>query len=283
MNVSRIPPIASRLPPRLVQVSALDYRRPDQLPVGAVLVVGAGQSGGQIVEDLLKAGRPVYWSVSAVIRQPRRYRGRDTLAWLYDSGFFDATLEQVSDPAVRNATIPLISGVGRYGHTLSLQWLADKGARLVGRIQHVEDGVLHLDDRVAECIRFGDRRALEICDEIDDFIRNSGQTPPALENDEANDVHPDPDSVRSPARLDLAALDVESVVWATGVTGDFSYLPSGSTDSQGVPLQRHGVSPLDGLFYAGLPWMTHRSSGILHGPETDAMPVASRVAERSAA
>ncbi len=281
MNVPRVPAIASAMPLRLRQLAALEYRRPQSLPDGAVLVVGAGQSGGQIVEDLLLAGRRVYWSVSMVTRQPRRYRGRDSLAWLVDTGFMDADLEEVPDPAARDATIPLISGVGRYGHTLSLQWLAERGAILIGRIRGVDGEVVGLDDVVADCIRFGDRRSAEMCQGIDDYIREHGLPVPPLEPDEANESHPDPGSVRSPERLDLADAGIGSIVWATGVSGDFSYLPADALGRDGRPLHDHGVSPVEGLYHAGLPWMTNRSSANLHGPMRDAPMIAQRVAARA--
>ena len=281
MNVPRIPEMAGSLPAGIHQVSALTYERPDALPPGAVLVVGAGQSGGQIVEDLLLAGRTVYWSLSAVARQPRRYRGRDTLDWLVESGFFAATTEQVADPAERNATIPLISGVGRHGHTLSVQWLADRGARLLGRITAIDGSSLLLDDTVGDCVRFGDERAARICAAIDGFIRDSGTPMPPIEPDEANTFHPDASSLHSPDRIDLSAQGIGSVVWATGVSGDFSYLPQASLDSDGRPLQQGGAGAMPGLFFVGLPWMTHRSSAILHGPMSDAGPVARMVAEHA--
>ncbi len=155
------------MPSSLLQLSALAYRRADQLPPGSVLVVGGGQTGGQIVEDLLGAGREVYWSVSAVARMPRRYRGREIMEWLVDAGFFAAPLESIEEPAQLRAAQPIISGVGRYGHTLSLQWLAGKGATLLGRVTSVDGSVLSLDNSVASCIRYADGRSQEVRAQID--------------------------------------------------------------------------------------------------------------------
>jgi putative flavoprotein involved in K+ transport len=282
-NVPRIPPIATSLPGTLTQIPALTYRQPDQLAPGAVLVVGGGQTGGQIVEDLLAAGRKVYWSVSRVTRLPRRYRGRDILDWLATMGFFEATTEAVTDPVVRAAAMPIISGVGRYGHTLSLQWLESRGARLIGRITGVAGEALLLDDSVAECIRFADARSAEVCRQIDDAAQARGEALPPHELDAADVPHADPDSVSTPSRLSLDSASITTVIWATGVTGDFSYLPDEATTAAGEPAHDKGVSPLAGLYFVGLPWLTHRGSGIVHGIASDAGSIAGRVAERAAA
>jgi putative flavoprotein involved in K+ transport len=120
-NVPHVPAIAAALPPSIVQTSALEYRRPSDLPSGAVLVVGGGQTGGQITEDLVRAGRTVYLSPSRVARVRRRHRGRDILEWWVPAGFLEVTPEQLPDPALQFARQPIISGLGRYGHTVSLQ------------------------------------------------------------------------------------------------------------------------------------------------------------------
>ena len=278
-NVPRLPPIASAMSTSVLQLPALDYKRPSQLPPGAVLVVGGGQTGGQIVEDLLAAGREVYWSISAVTRIPRRYRGRDILEWLVDAGFFEAAPESITDPAELRATMPIISGVGRFGHTLSLQWLASKSAMLVGRITAVNAGVLELDDSVEHCIRFGDQRSHDVCQQIDEGIKAAGVELPPAEPDEADEPFDDFEQLRPPRRLDLGASGVSIIIWATGVTGDFGYLPDGAT-IDGLPAHSRGASEIPGLEYIGLPWLTRRGSGILYGIEKDAQTVAGRIADR---
>ena len=278
-NEPRVPPISSAMPSSVLQLPALGYRRADQLPSGGVLVVGGGQTGGQLVEELLGAGREVYWSVSAVTRIPRRYRGREIMEWLVQAGFFAAPLESIADPAILRAAQPIISGVGRYGHTLSLQWLAGKGATLLGRITSVEGSVLFLDDSVEASIRFADGRSREVCAEIDKGIMASGMDLPPLEPDEADEPVTDFEQLRSPDRLDLDAAGVRTIIWATGVIGDFSYLPQGAT-TDGTPRHTHGAAELPGLDFIGLPWLTHRSSGIIGGIVKDAEMVAQRVANR---
>lgn len=282
-NVPKIPPIATALPDGISQLPALEYREAGRLRPGAVLVIGGGQTGGQVVEDLLSAGREVYWSVSRVTRLPRRYRGRDILAWLVDAGFYRAAVDEVIDPAERGATMPIISGVGRYGHTLSLQWLAAKGARLLGRVTDLEGSVLRLDDTVASSVRFGDERSAGVCRKIDEGILAAGMALPPLEPDEADVPSADPEALSSPSELDLEAANIRTVIFATGVRGDFSYLPPEAATSEGLPAHDHGSSPLPGIYYVGLPWLMQRSSGIIHGISPDAEAIADEIQAHLAA
>lgn len=278
-NVPRLPPVAAAMPASIEQLPAIGYRHAEALSPGAVIVVGGAQSGGQIVEDLLKAGREVYWSVSAVARVPRRYRGRDILEWLVDAGFTDATVESVTDPAELAATMPIVSGVGRYGHTLSLQWLASKGATLIGRITRVDGTVISLDDSVEACIRFADERSAEVRSRIDEGIAQAGRPLPPHEPDEADASFTAFESLDPPRTIDLARAGVGAIVWATGVTGDFGYLPQGST-VDGRPKHRHGASDLPGLDFIGLHWLTRRGSSIVNGIVGDAEMLGQRIEGR---
>ncbi len=278
-NVPRLPAISAAMPLSVLQLPALDYRRAGDLPRGGVIVVGGGQTGGQIVEDLLAAGREVYWSVSAVTRLPRRYRGRDILDWLLQAGFFEVPVESVTDPAELRATMPIISGVGRYGHTLSLQWLAGKGAHLIGRITDVDGAVLSLDNSVEACIRFADERSREVTGQIDKGITARGLDLPPHGPDEADQPFTDFAHLRSPERLDLGAAGVGTIIWATGVTGDYRFLPATATTA-GLPRHTRGQAELEGLEFIGLPWLTRRGSGIINGIVKDSELVAERVAQR---
>ncbi|MEW6225752.1 MAG: NAD(P)/FAD-dependent oxidoreductase [Chloroflexota bacterium] len=280
-NVPRLPPIAAELPGWVTQLHSLAYRDPVALPEGAVLVVGGGQTGGQIVEDLLEAGRRVYLAPSNVPRMPRRYRGRDIFEWLTETGFWDVRPEQLPDPAMVRIRQPLISGVGRLGHTVSLQWLAARGATLVGRIRAVEADALLLDDTVGACIRFGDTWSATIARMIDAAVEAAGAALPEREDDPADEPHPDPDSVHSPERMDLRALGITTVIWATGVRGDFSWLPAHLVDADGGLVQQAGRTPLPGLFALGFPWLTRRGSGVIAGITPDAQLVADAVAARA--
>jgi putative flavoprotein involved in K+ transport len=280
-NVGRIPPIADELPARILQLGALEYRRASDLPEGAVLVVGCGQTGAQVTEDLLDAGRRVYLVPSKVPRCPRRHRGRDMLERLLAGGVYDVPVAALPDPAMRFAKQPLISGTGDHGHTVSLQLLAARGATLLGRIRGVDGEALELDDTVGECIRFGDTGSATFRRLADEVMVAAGLDLPPLDDDPWDAPHPHPEGVHSPDRLDLAGEGIATVVWATGVRGDFGYLPPDVLDDGGVPVHEAGVTPLPGLFLIGLPWLTRRASGIVYGIGRDAGMIAGLVGARS--
>ena len=276
-NRPRVPAAAVQLPETIVQIHAGAYRNPAALPPRAVLVVGSAQSGCQIAEDLLAAGRRVYLSVSKVGRAPRRYRGRDILEWFLDTGFFGMRPADLPDPALQFVPQPQVSGVGEYGHTVSLQDLARQGVTLVGRFEGVDDGALAFDDSVAECVRFSDTGSAEIKQLIDGYLARQGSTPPPLEPDPADEPCVDPEALAGPGTIDAGS--VGAVVWTTGFEGDFSWVHLPISDERGRAIHRDGIAPVPGVFFVGLPWLRTRSSGVLPGVGPDAIVIAAAVAE----
>jgi putative flavoprotein involved in K+ transport len=282
LNVPRIPPIAAALPSALPQVTVADYRNAADLPSGAVLVVGSAQSGVQVAEDLVAAGRTVYLCTSSVGRIPRRYRGRDIFAWLGDAGFFDQQPGELPDRRMLAWPQPQVSGVGPLGRTVSLQSLAARGVTLLGRPTAVEGDRVLLDDTVGANIVFGDRISAETKALVDRHLEVAGVAASAAEIDPADVPHPDPTAVRSPAHLDLEVAGIGSVVWTTGFGGAFGYLPAAALDDRGVPIHDRGVAPVPGIYMLGFPWLTKRKSGIIPGVWDDAATVAGHVAEHVA-
>ena len=283
LRVPKIPALGRSLPAGIAQLHSGTYRQPADLPSGAVLIVGSGQSGVQIAEDLLDSGRTVYLSTSAVARLRRRYRGRDALEWLVDAGrFYGVPVPRLPDPLVRFQTLWTTSGVGRFGHTVSLQSLADRGAILLGRPIGIDGDRLRLDDTVGANIAFGDRRSAEFNAELETIVASAGLRPPPLEPDPADSPHPDPLSVRSPSVLDLGVAGVRTVIWATGFGGDLSYLDRSLLDEHGAPIHEHGVAEVPGIFFVGFPWLWTRKSGIILGVDEDAAFIADRVTDRLA-
>jgi putative flavoprotein involved in K+ transport len=282
-RVPRIPAITRDLPAGIRQLSGADYRDPASLPPGAVLVVGSAQTGVQVVEDLLAAGRTVYLCTSAVGRYPRRYRGRDVLDWLSRVGLFDIPIDQLPDPSVRFLATPTVSGVGPAGHTVSLQGLAAQGAILLGRPARVSGDRISLEPTVGRNVAVGDRVSAETKIQIDDGLRALGvPLPPIGPDDPADQAHPDPLSIPSRAELDLESAGVASVIWTTGFSGDFGYLPGSILDDGGRPVQVRGLTPMPGVFCLGLPWMARRRSGLISGVDGDAAFVVERLAEQIA-
>jgi len=266
-NVPRIPAQARQLPARITQLHSADYRRPDGLPPGPVLVVGSAQSGYQIAEELLDAGRQVVVATSRVGRAPARHRGRDTLELLVEAGFFDQSPDDLPDPSVVHAPQPLLAPGGR---SASLQTLARAGATLVGHLVAVDGRKLRFDDSAAANIAAADAFAARIRALLDGPAP-AGRPTSAVEPDPA-DL---PVAVDPPAALDVGGID--SVIWCTGYSGDFSWLDSALRDDGGRPRRRGAAAPLPGVWYVGLRWLTRRRSGNFFGFPVDAATVADGV------
>ncbi len=267
-NVPRRPFYADMLPAEITQLHVADYRRPDDLDDG-VLVVGGGQSGIQIADDLLAAGKRVYLSTSRVGRLPRRYRGRDAFEWMRETGQLELPADE-ADPAAIRATPPQISGAGG-GRTLSYQHLASRGATLLGRAAGWDGRRLALAPDLGENVRFAD--------EVSTFFRatwerraqvSSRTLGGAVEPEPADAPAPSLHQVPGPESLDFAAAGVSTVIWATGFDPSTGWLPAGALEDR--------RPQLPGLHVIGVPWLTHRASGSLYGMVSDADRLAASLA-----
>jgi putative flavoprotein involved in K+ transport len=278
LHTPRFPPVRYCIPGDVVQLHTADYRNPAALPPGAVLIVGGGQSGCQVAEDLLLSGRTVYLSTSRVGRVPRRYRGRDILEWWIDTGFLDITFASLEDKSISRAAQPQASGLGRYGHTVSLQHLARRGVVILGRLLDVEAGTLVLGDDAAANVRYADEFSQRQKDNIDAYIARVGIAPPPLEDDPADLPDPQARCVSPLRRLNPGDANVTTVIWATGFHGDFSWIHLPVLDPEGRPIHQQGVASVPGLYFMGFPWLRSRKSGIIYGVEEDAQYIATAIA-----
>ena len=278
----KFPSIRSRIPGSVAQLHTADYRNAASLPPGAVVVVGSGQSGCQIAEDLQAAGRTVYLCTSKVGRAPRRYRGRDLLEWWVDMKLLDVTVADLEDPSIARAPQPQISGLGRHGHTVSLQHLARRGVVVLGRLLEVEEATLVLGDDAAGNVRFADEFSQRLKDGIDAWLAKAGMTPPPLEDDPADVPDPRAAWVSPLRRLDLREAGIGAIVWATGFKADFSWLHVPVLDAEGKPIQEGGKSMVPGLYFIGIPWQGSRKSGIIHGVAEDAGRIAAAISQQLA-
>ncbi|MHC2299186.1 putative flavoprotein involved in K+ transport [Rhizobium mongolense] len=260
LNCPVRPVWATALPSDLRQIDASGYRNAADLSDGAVLVVGGGQSGVQIAEELAEAGRTVFLATSRVGRLPRRYRGRDIMVWLLESGFLDVRREEVIRLAGR---IPPRGVLGSL-HTISLQALSARGIVLLGHFTGIENGdrLLFADDLEAN-VRFADEASDNIKRHVDEYISRAGIEAPVSEPDPAETValcRPNP----AIGSLDLSRSGITSVVWCTGFKGDFSWMRlPGVLDAAGQPVHEDGVAALPGLYFAGLDFASTRKSGII--------------------
>ena len=270
-----IPPLASRLPAGVHQYDAGRYRSPAALPPGVVLVVGSGQSGVQIADELAAAGRDVLLATSRVPRVPRRYRGRDVHEWTVELGLYDQPTEAVTDPAQFSEPHPMLSGA-RGGHTLSYQQLAGDGVRLLGRLADIDDQRLRFGPELPGHIEYADRRAAQFRHMVDDYVARTGITAPEPDTDPAERPQPGPGT--SPETLSLRAERITTVIWCTGFGPDTGWLRVPVLGSDGSPAHRRGITALPGLYVAGYPWLSNRGSGILYGVAADATRIAQHIA-----
>jgi putative flavoprotein involved in K+ transport len=278
-NTQKLPSAAAAIDRRIEVLTTGTYRRPSQLPPGAVLVVGSAQSGCQIAEDLLDAGREVYLATGTVGRSPRRLRGGDTLAWLAESGWMAQRPEDLPDPAMMRAAQPQISGVGPRGHTVSLQSLARRGVTLLGHVESADGTRLRLGDDLAQHARHGDEISANIRQHIDDYISRCGIVAPPSDPDPA-DEPADAASFSAPAELDLADRGVRCVIFSTGFRADYSWLRLPIVGADGSVAHREGRAPVAGVWFVGLLWMRMRRSGIILGAMDDSAHVAAQVVAR---
>jgi len=279
-NEAHIPAFADKISNRVDQLHAGEFRNSSLIKEGGVLVVGSAQSGTQIAEDLLNAGRKVFISTSKVARIPRRYRGRDILEWLIIIGFYDIQTEDIADPLLFRIRAPQVSGVGPRGHTSSLQSLGRSGAVILGKLEDLDEEDVYFDGSASSNVKFGDDFSQNIKDRIDEYIRQCRLcAPPA-----GTDVDDLPDENASCAsalnRLNLVENDINTIIWATGFKGDFTYLKFPIINETGTPLHKNGVTDIDGLYFLGLNWLRKRKSGIIWGIREDSAFIANEIIRR---
>lgn len=268
-----IPPIVPA-ETAVMQLHSSAYRTPEQLPAGAVLVVGAGSSGSQIADELHRAGRTVYLSVGPHDRPPRRYRGRDFVWWLGVLGKWD-----VQTPPAGAAHVTIAVSGARGGHTVDFRDFAARGITLVGRADAFGDGVMRFAPDLADMIARGDASYLSLLDEADAYVARNGLDLPA--EPAARTIGPMPADATTPRRhLDLAAAGVSCILWATGFAVDFGWLQVDAVDAAGRPRHQRGVSAEPGVYFLGLPWLSRRGSSFIWGVWHDAGYLADQIVIR---
>lgn len=268
----RVPAISAAMPPGVRQLHAGDYRSPDRLPAGAVLVVGAGPSGQQIARELAAAGRRVHLAAGRHKCLPRRYRGQDAYWWMDRTGMLARTVDSLPGGAPGRTPNAVLAGGTR---DLDVPALVAEGVVAHGRLRDVRRGVAEFADDLSATLEQARGNADRFRTAVDAFVAAHGLDVP--EEPAADDAPVPP----GPSRLDLATAGVTSVVWATGFSRDLSFVAAPILDGSGAPRHRRGVTDAPGLFLLGLRWQHRRSSSFLDGVGADAEFLAERISARA--
>lgn len=253
------------------QLHSLDYRNPEQLAAGGVLVVGAGASGSQIADELGRAGRDVWLAVGPHGRPPREYRGRDFTWWLGVLGHWELTTPPDGGDHVTIA----VSGANG-GETIDFRAIASRGVRLVGRANAYANGKIRFAPDLLDNITRGDDYYLGMLDQCDRYAERNGLSLP--EDPEARALGALPADALDPVlELDLQKADITTILWATGYRTDYRWLQVDAFDTDGRPQHERGISTEPGVYFLGLPWLSRRGSSFIWGVWNDAKFIADQI------
>jgi putative flavoprotein involved in K+ transport len=274
-HVPAIPRVGERFPLDLFQIHSVDYRNPAQMPEGEVLIVGTGQSGCQIAEDLHLAGRKVHLAVGDAPRSPRKYRGKDAIRWLHEMGYYDLTVDTHPLGAeVRKKANHYFTGRDG-GREIDLRKFAAEGMRLYGRLELVDGDRVTFAPNLVESLDSADNVYLRIRKMIDDYIEKSAIDAPVA----APYVPPWTVTVDTTS-LSLTEANIKSVIWSTGFRADFSMVDIPVFNGSGYPGHHRGVTTVPGLYFLGLGWLWTWGSGRFSGIAQDADHVVEDIARR---
>ena len=279
-NQPALPAFANAVPASVDQLTPFNYRNPDQVDEGGVLVVGASASGVQLAAELLRSGRPVTVSVGEHVRLPRTYRGRDVLWWMDASGIWDQRYDEIEDlTRARRLPSPQLVGTSERD-TLDLNALTAMGAELVGRWADIRDGRALFSGGLRNMFTLADLKMGRLLDTFDTWAEADGR---AAEVGAAERMAPTrvPEAARW--QLDMRSGEIRTIVWATGFRPDYRWLDVPVFDRKGQLRHDGGVVDMPGLYALGLPVLRRRKSTFIHGIEDDAREVVDHLAQYLAA
>ena len=267
-NIADVPTFANRVPPSIMQLTAREYRNPEQLADGGVLVVGASSSGTQIAYEIHRSGRPVTLSVGEHIRAPRVYRGKDLEWWMDAAGLLDERYDEMDDIA-RARRVPSLQLAGTPDRsTLDINALTEIGVKLVGRLGGIsEDGKAQFSGSLRNMCALSDLKMGRLLDRIDEWAQKNGF------DDAAGPPHRLPPTRVEPAPplgMDLTIGEVKAIIWATGYRPDYSWLEVPVLDRKGRLRHDGGVVSSPGMYLMGTQFMRRRKSALIDGAGDDA-------------
>jgi putative flavoprotein involved in K+ transport len=270
----RLPVFSKNLSMEITQIHTSEYQNPDSLPDGGVLVVGTGQSGCQIAEELYLSGRKVFLCVGGANRVPRRYRGKDIIWWLNKLNFFDQTADSLSSSKERFNAHPFVTGKDG-GRSLDLHQFAKDGVVLLGHMKNAQDYIVEFVPDLMENLQKVDQFVAELKQNIDKMIIEQNID---AEDAPQQNVLKNGYETQIVTQLDLREAGINTIIWATGYKFDFSWVEFPIFDQDGYPIQERGVSEIPGLYFLGLHFLYKRRSGLLWGVGEDAAHVATSIA-----
>jgi putative flavoprotein involved in K+ transport len=273
-DVPFVPDDSRALPASITQIVPSQYRRPQQLPPGGVLIVGASSTGVQLADEIQRSGRQVTLAVGGHTRLPRRYRGRDILWWLDRLGMLTQSLDEVHD-IERSRNQPSLQLIGKPDHSsLDVGVLRALGVRVVGRLRGISGPRVSLADDLVATTAAADIKLAEILDKIDHFIATTGVEAPAADPFRPTWLLGDD----APETLDLNDERIETVIWATGYRRSYPWLHVPVLDAHGDIIQNGGMTPEEGLYVLGMRFQRRRNSNFIDGVGDDARVLAERIA-----
>lgn len=260
------PPGAESVPARIHQLLSENYTNPANLPPGAVLVVGSGQTGCQLAEELHESGRKVFLACGRCPWGPRRIDGLDIVWWAANSGFFDRTPDTLPNPAARLVGNIVATGHGG-GHDLHLRTLDAMRVELLGHFAGAEGNQIHFADDLAASADFGDARLADLWKYIENYSARGGRPVPQFER-------PEPLRLKTRTSLDVDREGLGAIIWTTGYRPEYGWVKFPVFDDMGFPVQQDGRTDVPGLYFVGVHWMRKLKSTILYGVGEDAEIVA---------
>jgi putative flavoprotein involved in K+ transport len=270
-----VPALCEALPKSIRSVTPKEYRNPNDLDAGGVLVVGASATGLQLADEIQRSGREVTIAVGGHVRMPRLYRGLDIQWWMDAAGVLNEGLEDIDD-IIRARRIPSPQLIGTPDRaTLDFNALTDRGVRLVGRLSGLRDGVAQFSGSLRNAVQLADLKMNRLLDGIDQWCHRQGKDAEVGAPERFEPTRID----KSPALgIDLTGGEVRTVVWATGSRPDYSWLDVPTFDHKGRLRHDGGIAEAPGLYVMGLPFLRRRKSSFIHGAEDDAKDLAAHLA-----
>lgn len=266
-NIPLVPAVADALPPGIESVTPNQYKNPDQLEEGGVMVVGPSASGIQIADEIHRSGRPVTLSVGEHIRVPRLYRGRDLEWWMDAAGVLDERYDEVDD-INRARNVPSLQLAGSDDRrTLDLNSLTSIGVKIVGRLANIRDGKAQFSGSLKNLCALSDLKMNRLLNTIDEWATENGLDG---EVDPPHRLEPTRVEAAPPLQMDLVGGGIRTIFWATGFRPDYAWLDVPVLDRKGRVRHDGGVVDSPGMYLMGMPFLRRRKSSLIDGAGSDA-------------